>query len=214
MNFSLSVDPKLDQILGNQMLALQKAAAITLNHSAQYAKVDLLKALQTKIDKPSPFTTNEKGYQVQTASLRGGAAVMSSEMNIGPRQSRYERKIFTYGVRRIGDAGASARHAWVPGQRPGFKLGSNYSIQSKRSGFGGVPNKYSQNLYGMSVTKRCRSGSGLPTARANTTTASTSRACSRRHLRLRAAARHRRVGRGEHQRAGDGVGLARPVPRR
>jgi hypothetical protein len=50
-------------------------------------------------------------------------------------------------VRGLGDAGASARNVWVPGQRPGFSPKGNYSVVPKLSAYGGVPNDYSQSLY-------------------------------------------------------------------
>ena len=56
-------------------------------------------------------------------------------------------------VRLLGDAGASARHAWVPGQLQGFTPTGAYSIKPKRSAYGGVPysgEPYSNSLYDIS----------------------------------------------------------------
>ncbi len=52
-------------------------------------------------------------------------------------------------VRGVGDAGSSARHAWVPGQLQGFTPTGAYSIKPKKSAYRGVP--YSGETYSKSL---------------------------------------------------------------
>lgn len=128
--------------------ALNKALAFTLTDSAKFANQDLIDALKRNIDKPAPFTVNKSGYGVTFAKF--GDANPFSESFVKPAQSAYEKFIFEGGVRGLGDAGASAKHVWVPGQRPGSRPAGAYSTKPRRSAYGGIPDAYSQALYDMS----------------------------------------------------------------
>lgn len=154
MIFSMTVDPRLDSKVNGIGKALSKAAAFTLTDSATYAKADLLVQLKEKIDRPTPFTLNPSGYKVVIARIGADLNTMSSEMDIAPKQSAYEKFIFYFGPRNLGDAGASQKHIWVPGQRPEDNSPGNYSISPRRSTYGGVPNSYSQYLYELWQTQK------------------------------------------------------------
>jgi hypothetical protein len=154
MIFSMTVDPKLDAKVKGIGKALSKAAAFTLTDSAAYAKADLLVAIKQKVDRPTPFTLNPSGYKVVIARIGSDLNTMSSEMNIAPKQSAYEKFIFYFGPRHLGDAGASQKHIWVPGQRQDDGKPGSYSISAKRSSYGGVPNSYSQYLYELWQTQK------------------------------------------------------------
>ncbi|EIG62807.1 hypothetical protein [Bradyrhizobium sp. WSM1253] len=64
-------------------------------------------------------------------------------------------------MRYIGDAGASDKHVWTPGTRPGTTLGADYSVKPYRSSFGGIPDSWSSKLYRAWKTGVAASG-GLP----------------------------------------------------
>ena len=144
---NVSFDTKaLEADLGRAGKQLTKAMAFTLNDSAKYANADLIKSLEGKVDRPAPFTVRPSGYGVVNAQFK--SADMFSEAYVKPAQSAYLKFILEAGgVRGLGDAGASRKNVFVPGQRPDATLGSVYSVKPRRSQFGGVPNAYSQKLF-------------------------------------------------------------------
>ena len=138
---------------------LQKALALTLTDSAKYANADLIKTLTAKIDRPAPFTLRPSGYGVTVARFGASGSDLFSESYIKPAQSAYLRFVIEGGTRGLGDAGASAKHVFVPGQRVGFDLPGDYSERARRSAYGGVPNSYSENLY-----DKWKAGKGMPSS--------------------------------------------------
>lgn len=147
---SISIDTRdLDIKMPKVKQAVERALAFTLTDSAKFANEDLIKAHAQKIDHPAPFTLQKSGYGVEMARI--GSANLYSEAYIKPAQSAYLKFIYEDGgVRGLGDAGASLKHAWVPGQRPGASPAGAYSIRLRRSPYGGVPNSYSKALYDLS----------------------------------------------------------------
>ncbi|QOZ66343.1 MULTISPECIES: hypothetical protein [Bradyrhizobium] len=129
--------------------AINKGLAFTLTDSAKFANEDLLTELRGKVDRPSPYTLNKSGYGLTIAKIDDVSPF--SESFVKPDQAAYLKFIMGMAsVRGLGDAGASARHAWVPGQRPGFTPSGSYSAKPRLSTYGGVPDKYSKALYDLS----------------------------------------------------------------
>jgi hypothetical protein len=153
----IEMDPGVDGKLDKIGKALNKALVFTLTDSAKFANEEFLKDLAKDIDKPAPFTLQRSGYGINIA--RFGDANPFSEAYVKPAQSAYLQFIIeSGGVRGLGQAGASDKHVWVPGQRPGQTFGSAYSIQPKLSPFGGVPNAYSEKLYDLTGAPTTGSG--------------------------------------------------------
>jgi len=146
----IEIDPAFDKQLGKVGKALDKAAVFTLTDSATFGNQDFIAALGKKIDKPSPFTLNKSGYGVTIAKF--GQANPFSENFIKPAQAAYEQFILGISlVRGLGQAGASNKNVFVPGQRPGFAAVGAYSVKPRLSAYGGLPNEWSQQLYELSL---------------------------------------------------------------
>lgn len=65
-----------------------------------------------------------------------------------PEQARYIKFIIgDDGRRGRGEAGASKKHVWAPGQKAGTKLGSDYTDQPRLSRYGGVADGESKRLF-------------------------------------------------------------------
>lgn len=148
--FTISIDTRaVETSMPKVEKAIELGLAFTLTDSAKFANEDLIKAHAQKIDHPAPFTLSKSGYGLNMARI--GSDNLYSEAYIKPAQAAYLKFIYEGGgVRRLGDAGASQKHAWVPGQRPGASPAGAYSVRPRRSPYGGVPNSYSKALYDLS----------------------------------------------------------------
>lgn len=147
----ITIDAQAYEVGNRRMLQdLQKAAALTLTDTAKFANADFIKELTGKVDRPAPFTVRPSGYGITIAKFGAVGDALFSEAFVKPAQSRYIQFIIDGGgIRGLGDAGASKKHAWVPGQRTTSSLGGAYSVSPRLSKYGGIPNSYSSNLYDM-----------------------------------------------------------------
>jgi hypothetical protein len=80
---------------------------------------------------------------------------------VKPAQASYLQFILDGGgIRGLGDAGASTKHAWVPGQRTATSLGGGYTANPRLSRYGGVPDGYSKTLFDSVAAFKARAGVG------------------------------------------------------
>lgn len=90
-----------------------------------------------------------------------GDANPFSEAVIKPAQSAYLQFILGMEtVRGLGQAGASARNIFVPGQRPGAVPSGIYSVTPRLSPYGGVPDAWSQKLFDLTGKPAARWSAG------------------------------------------------------
>lgn len=128
----LEMDKGLDGKMDRIGKVINKVLVFTLTESAKFANEEFIGGLKRDIDSPAPFTLAKSGYGITMA--RFGDAQPFSESFVKPKQAAYEQFIIEPGgVRGLGMAGASSKHVWVPGQRPGNSLPGSYSVKPRMS---------------------------------------------------------------------------------